>query len=90
MDATKNSKHEFQFKTPTLRDVEFTAPYMHDGSVASLDEVIEHYNSGGQNHVNQDDRVQPLNLSKQEKEDLKAFLHSLTDHSFLQNPAFRL
>ena len=77
------------FKVPSLRNVAVTAPYMHDGSIASLTEVIEHYNSGGKNHPHKSDWVHPLNLTDQEKEDLHQFLQSLTDEDFLSNPNFR-
>lgn len=69
-----------KFKVPSLRNVELTAPYMHDGSKATLEDVIEHYNSGGQPHPNKSGLIQPLNLTTQEKQDLINFLKSLTDH----------
>lgn len=56
-----------------------TAPYMHDGSIATLSDVIEHYNSGGKPHPNKSGLIKPLNLTEQEKEDLLNFLLSLTD-----------
>ena len=75
------------FKTPTLRNIAVTAPYMHDGRFATLEEVIDHYDSGG--HPSQ--TIDPLmkfvgvglQLSAQEKSDLLAFLHTLTDEAFL-------
>jgi len=76
------------FKVPTLRNVAATAPYMHDGSVGTLEDVIEHYNSGGKNHPHKSELIQPLNLSASEKEDLKQFLQSLTDEHFINNPLF--
>ena len=66
------------FKVPSLRNAAITAPYMHNGSMATLEEVIEHYNRGGQGHVNQDSLVRPLLLSDAEKMQLKMFLISLT------------
>ncbi|MEO5584369.1 MAG: cytochrome c peroxidase [Flavobacteriales bacterium] len=68
-----------KFKTPTLRNIALTAPYMHDGSMFSLEEVIEHFNSGGLDDPNKSSLMQPLELSIQEKADLVAFLRSLTD-----------
>jgi cytochrome c peroxidase len=68
-----------KFKVPSLRNVEMTAPYMHDGSMNSLEEVIEHYSSGGQKHPNKSPVIQPLYLSEEQKEDLINFLKSLTD-----------
>ncbi len=66
------------FKTPTLRDVMLTRPYMHNGAYATLQEVVEHYNRGGDEKESLDPNMQPLNLSTQEKVDLVEFLKSLT------------
>jgi cytochrome c peroxidase len=66
-----------RFKTPTLRNLADTAPYMHDGRYWTLDEVIDHYDRGGDKARNQDQRIKPLGLSDQEKQDLKAFLTAL-------------
>jgi cytochrome c peroxidase len=66
------------FKTPTLRDIELTAPYMHNGVYRTLDEVIEHYDRGGDVKENLDANMQPLGLTAGEKADLLAFLKSLT------------
>ncbi|HRC33482.1 MAG TPA: cytochrome-c peroxidase, partial [Bacteroidia bacterium] len=68
-----------KFKVPSLRNIELTAPYMHDGSLATLTDVIEHYNSGGKAHPNKSGLIQPLNLSAQEKQDIINFLNALTD-----------
>lgn len=76
-----------RFKTPTLRNIELTAPYMHDGSVSSLEEVIQLYNEGGKRHRNKDARIKPLHLTEQEQADLVAFMKALTDYNFVQNPA---
>jgi len=77
-----------RFKVPTLRNIAVSAPYMHDGSLATLEEVVAHYSRGGSGHPNQDPTVRPLNLTPEEQEDLVAFLHSLTDDTFLTNPSF--
>ena len=77
-----------KFKTPSLRNVEVTAPYMHNGSLNTLEEVVEHYNTGGTNHSNQNELVKPLNLSATEKNELVAFLKALTDREFLENESF--
>jgi len=66
------------FKTPTLRDVALTAPYMHNGIYKTLEEVVEHYNRGGDVKTNLDRNVRPLNLSKKEVKSIVAFLHTLT------------
>jgi cytochrome c peroxidase len=78
-----------KFRVPTLRNINLTAPYMHDGSLPNLEAVIEHYNSGGQTHPNKHQTITPLNLSETEKENLVSFLKTLTDSSFINNPAFR-
>jgi cytochrome c peroxidase len=62
------------FKTPSLRDAARTAPYMHDGSLKTLDEVIEHYDRGGVKNPQLDEEIFPLKLTPQEKHDLVAFL----------------
>jgi cytochrome c peroxidase len=77
-----------KFKTPTLRNIELTAPYMHDGSVNTLLDVIELYNKGGAAHPNKSDLIVAQNWSDEEKKDLEAFLKSLTDWNFAQNPLF--
>lgn len=77
------------FKVPSLRNIALTAPYMHDGSLTSLEAVIEHYQSGGKNHINQHSSIQPLDLSDTEKTDLINFLKSLTDDQFINNPLFK-
>ncbi len=77
-----------KFRVPTLRNVALTAPYMHDGSFPDLESVIAHYNTGGQGHAWQDDRIRPLALSTQQQADLKAFLEALTDETFVTNPVF--
>jgi cytochrome c peroxidase len=66
------------FKTPSLRDIELTAPYFRDGSATTLREVVEHYVRGGDDRSNLSPDMKPLKLSEQEKEDLLAFLRSLT------------
>jgi cytochrome c peroxidase len=77
-----------RFKTPTLRNIQLTAPYMHDGSMASLEEVIAFYNQGGADHLNKDSRIVPLHLTQEEQADLIAFLTTLTDWNFVQNKDF--
>jgi len=71
------------FKVPTLRNIAVTYPYMHDGSIDNLEDVIKHYESGGMNHINKSRIIKPFSLSLQEREDLIAFLNSLTDSIFL-------
>lgn len=78
-----------KFLVPSLRNIGVTAPYMHNGSILTLEEVIERYNQGGSSFPNKDPLIQPLGLSEAEKADLKAFLLTLTDEEFLNNPAFQ-
>lgn len=66
------------FKTPTLRDIELTAPYFHNGVASTLREVVDYYDKGGEDRSNVSPEVRPLNLSEQEKDDLVAFLRALT------------
>jgi cytochrome c peroxidase len=65
------------FKTPTLREVAQSGPYMHDGSLKTLEDVVEFYNKGGVKNQWQSERIKPLNLTDQEKKDLVAFLRAL-------------
>lgn len=82
---TNDSIDLAKFKVPSLRNVGLTAPYMHNGSINSLREVIDHYNSGGKNHQNKSELVKPLNLSEAEKNALVAFLNSLNDYEFVND-----
>jgi cytochrome c peroxidase len=81
-----------RFKSPSLRNVEFTAPYMHDGRFKTLEEVIDHYSTGIKNHPNLDPRLRGprgrLNFTSEEKADLVAFLKTLSDPKFLKDPRF--
>lgn len=74
-----------KFKVPSLRNIELTFPYMHDGSKNSIEEIISHYEKGGMNHWNQNQIITPFKLSTKEKNQLKAFLFALTDTSFMLN-----
>lgn len=85
---TEREKDRAIFKVPTLRNIEVTAPYMHNGSFETLSKVIDHYQSGGENHIGKGFQIVPFKLSRKEKKDLINFLNSLTDKSFLTNPQF--
>ncbi len=85
-ELTNKASDVGKFKVPTLRNVEVSAPYMHDGSLATLEQVIEHYDQGGRGHENTDPTIAPLELDAEEKADLLAFLRSLTDEQFLTDP----
>ena len=77
-EITQDPADRWKFRTPTLRNVALTAPYMHDGSIATLAEVIAFYNAGGIANEVLDPAIRPLGLSDQEQADLVAFLNSLT------------
>ena len=93
--VTKQDADRYKFKAPTLRNIARTAPYMHDGSIATLEEVIDFYAAGGRNvesgPLRGDGRRNPgkspfikgFDLTAQEKGDVIAFLHALTDEEFL-------
>mgnify|MGYP006268422145 CR=1 FL=1 len=86
--VTGNVYDNGKFRAPTLRNIALTAPYMHDGRFETLEEVLDHYAGGGHNVINEDPNIQPFTLTEQQKADMLAFLHALTDTSFTQNPAF--
>ena len=77
-EVTKVEKDKGAFKTPTIRNVALTAPYMHDGSQKTLMEVVEHYNKGGTPNKFLSDKIKKLNLTEQEKKDLVAFMEACT------------
>lgn len=77
-----------KFKVPTLRNVELTPPYMHDGSLQTLDEVVDFYSTGGSDHPNKSTHIHVHTpLSETEKEDLVNFLKALTDQKFIEDHA---
>lgn len=89
-DPNDNGK----FRSPSLRNLAFTAPYMHDGRFATLEEVINHYSEGLKSSPTIDPLMKKVNqggvgLTAQDKVDLKAFLLTLSDNDFVNNPAFR-
>ncbi len=86
-DASKDEKDAGKFKTPTLRDIEKSGPYFHDGSVGTLDEAIDLMAAGGKKNKLLDKKLKPAKLSKADKAALKAFLISLTgNYSFGAGP----
>lgn len=95
---TGDSADMGRFKVPSLRNVEMTAPYMHDGRFSTLEEVVEHYNSGIKHHPNLDDRLtttgltggppKQYNLTAYQKSSLVAFLKTLTDQTLLTDVRF--
>ncbi len=78
MAVTKLEKDRGAFKTPTVRNVALSAPYMHDGSQKTLEEVVEWYAKGGHPNPHLSEKVKKLDLTDQDKKDLVAFMHSLT------------
>lgn len=78
MTLTNNAKDRFSFKTPSLRNINQRAPFMHNGSLSSLNDVIIHYMSGGIRRSSLSPLMKPIPLNSQEVEDLKAFLLTLT------------
>lgn len=91
--VTKSASDLGKFRVPSIRNLGFTAPYMHDGRFTTLMEVLEHYDSNIKNSPNLDPNldpnVKPRSLTLQEKEDLIAFLMALNDSSFVNNPSFQ-
>lgn len=89
-ESTFNDSDNGKFRTPSLRNVEVTAPYMHDGSMATLEEIMELHSNGGRGDGIYNQNVDPLISAKrftdQEKADLVEFLKALTDRDFLTNP----
>jgi cytochrome c peroxidase len=99
-ELTHQPKDMGRFKAPTLRNIALTAPYMHDGSIATLEEAIDHYQAGGRTinkgkwagvgskNPYKSEFIPGFKLTSPEKSDLLAFLDSLTDREFINNPVF--
>lgn len=94
--VTGRASHMSTFKTPTLRNIELTAPYMHDGRFATLEEVMEHYDTHVQDHENLDPQISEagnywagrLDLTQEEKAAIIAFMRTLTDNTFVTDTKF--
>lgn len=82
--VTKNLKDIGAFKTPALRDIELTRPYMHNGSVNTLLDVVKFYNQGGEKNPNLNEKLRPLNLSDEEMSELVEFMRALTSDAVLR------
>ncbi len=78
-----------KFRVPTLRNISFSAPYMHDGRFATLEEVVDHYVSGGNYADNRNPLIIPLSLNADQKMDLIAFLRTLDDPDMINDPAYQ-
>ncbi len=99
-EVTSNPADKDRFKAPTLRNIEYSAPYMHDGSLATLEEVLDFYAAGGREitqgvwrgdgrkHPAKSAFVRGFVLTEQEKQDVISFLHSLSDERFVTDPRF--
>jgi cytochrome c peroxidase len=86
-DVTHQRADMGRFRAPTLRNIAVTAPYMHDGSIPTLEAAIAHYASGGVASPFKSPRIRPFTISATETGDLIEFLNALTDREFLTNPA---
>jgi cytochrome c peroxidase len=89
MRFTLKEEDRALFKVPGLRNIAMTAPYMHDGSFQTLQQVLDHYQSGGKDHPHKNPVLKPLNLTPSEQKDLIEFLKALTDDTFISNPLFK-
>ncbi len=99
-EITRDLNDVGKFKAPTLRNIAVTAPYMHDGSVPTLEAVVEHYAAGGRTIVdgphrgvghdnpNKSETIRGFSLTAEQRADLIAFLQSLTDEELLHDPGF--
>ena len=85
---TGKTEDKMRFKIPTLRNIQFTFPYMHDGRFKTLTEVVKHYNSLGNDRSLPKELAKPMNLSDNDRVDLVAFLNTLTDKEFLFDKRF--
>lgn len=90
MRLTEREVDRAIFKVPTLRNIAVTAPYMHNGSINTLEEVIKHYESGGHPHPGKGKEIVPFNLTNEQRSNLIRFLEALTDEEFLTNPNYRI
>jgi cytochrome c peroxidase len=88
MKITTQKEDYLRFKVPTLRNIQFSFPYMHDGRFKTLTEVVKHYNSLGTDKSLPKELAKPVNLSDNDRVDLVLFLTTLTDKEFLFNPRF--
>ena len=93
-EITLLQEDKYLFKIPSLRNIMLTAPYMHDGSLNSIDDVLQHYRLNMQATTNldksflQNGQMKRIKISDLEVKQLKHFLQTLTDSSFIHNPMF--
>lgn len=77
-----------KFRVATLRNIELTSPYMHDGSLNTLEDVLNHYANNGADHKNEHPLIDQISLTEEDQKDIIAFLKTLTDYDFINNPSF--
>lgn len=87
--VTEKDEDKGKFKTPTLRNIEYSSPYMHDGSVSTLDELIDFKMSGGKENSNKSNKFKGFDLSNEDKEALLSFLKTLSDPTFIEREVSR-
>lgn len=83
-----NNGDRGKFRTPTVRNAELTNPFMHNGEIETLEELIEHYNKGGRLFINKSNLIKPLFLTSAEKDDLLAFIKALTDINLIRDKRY--
>lgn len=86
--VTKDTFDNGKMKAPTLRNLKYTAPYMHDGRLKTIDEVLDHYSTGGHYSPNRDPLIKKIHLDESQKRKIKAFLNTLNDTLVLKNPEY--
>ena len=89
MRVTDNSDDEGKFRVASLRNIELTAPYMHDGSLPDLEAVLDHYANNGKAHPTKNNIIRTISISETDKQDLISFLKALTDNEFIQSSKFK-
>ncbi|MGB0175798.1 MAG: cytochrome-c peroxidase [Owenweeksia sp.] len=92
-EVSGNSDHRAKFRIPSLRNLMFSSPFMHDGSIPNIDSLVTFYNIGSHRNRTTDPNMETAGRNNQwtiqQQEGLKAFLRSLSDHSFRENPAYQ-
>lgn len=88
-EVTKDKYDNGKFRVPTLRNISYTAPYMHNGSIKTIEEMMNHYNSGGKYSPNKDPLIQQVKLNPIQKQQVIEFLKTFDDTTFINNPAYK-
>ncbi len=87
--VSKNKNDNGKMRVPSLRNIALSAPYMHNGSLKTLEEVVDHYRSGGKYSTNKDPLIQQIQLTNIQRKQILVFLKTLTDSTFLKNEAYK-